>query len=109
MTITLMTFALCGMALGFGTLFPQFETENAAQIPTSFGGLVFMIASVGLIAGVIILEARPVYSFLASRFYGTPTSTSEMIFGFGFAALLCVAATIIPIGIAQRRLEAVER
>ena len=37
MTIALMTLALCGLALGFGTLFPQFETENAAQIPTSFG------------------------------------------------------------------------
>jgi ABC-2 type transport system permease protein len=109
MTITMMTFALCGMALGFGTLFPQFETENAAQIPTSFGGLVFMIASIGLIAGVIILEARPVYSFLSARLYGTPTYPGEMIFGFGMAALLCVAATIIPIGIAKRRLEAVER
>jgi ABC-2 type transport system permease protein len=109
MTITMMTFALCGMALGFGTLFPQFETENAAQIPTSFGGLVFMIASIGLIAGVVILEARPVYSFLSSRLYGTPTYPGEMIVGFGLATLLCVAATIIPIGIAKRRLEAVER
>ena len=43
-TITFMTLAIAGLALGFGTLFPQFETENAAQIPTSFGGLVFMMA-----------------------------------------------------------------
>jgi ABC-2 type transport system permease protein len=105
----MMTFALCGMALGFGTLFPQFETENAAQIPTSFGGLVFMIAAIGVIAGVVTLEARPVYSFLSARLYGTPTSMGEMVFGFGMAAMLCVAATIIPIGIAKRRLEAVER
>src|SRR6476469_6104696 len=109
MTITMMTFALCGMELGFGTLFPQFETENAAQIPTSFGGLVFMIASVGLIAGVIILEARPVYSFLSARLYGTPASMTEMVLGFGAAAALCAAATVVPIGIARRRLEAVER
>ena len=54
-----MTFALAGLAIGFGTLFPQFETENAAQIPTSFGGLVFMMASVALIGGVVVLEARP--------------------------------------------------
>ena len=109
MTITFMTLALCGMALGFGTLFPQFETENAAQIPTSFGGLVFMIAAVGLIAAVIVLEARPVYSYLSARFYGTPTSMTEMVVGFGAAAVLCVVATIVPIGIAERRLEAVER
>ncbi len=109
MTITFMTLALCGMALGFGTLFPQFDTENAAQIPTSFGGMVFMISAIGLIAGVVILEARPVYGYLAARFYGTPTSTTETVVGFGAAALLCVAATIVPIGVAQRRLEAVER
>jgi ABC-2 type transport system permease protein len=108
-TITLMTFALCGMALGFGTLFPQFETENAAQIPTSFGGLVFMIASVGLIAAVIVLEARPVYGFLSARLYGTPTSMLEMAIGFGAAAILCIVATLVPISIAERRLEAVER
>jgi ABC-2 type transport system permease protein len=109
MTIAMMTIALCGMALGFGTLFPQFETENAAQIPTSFGGLMFMIASVGLIAGVVVLEARPVYGYLSARLYGTQPSTTDMVLGFGAAALLCVLATIIPVQIAKRRLEAVER
>jgi ABC-2 type transport system permease protein len=108
-TITMMTLALCGMALGFGTLYPQFETENAAQIPTSFGGLLYMIASVVLIAGVIVLEARPVYSYLSAEFYGTPSSPGEMVLGFGLAAALCVGATLVSIGIAKRRLEAVER
>src|SRR5256885_1195271 len=57
-TITMMTFAIAGLALGFGALFPKFNTENAAQIPTSFGGLILMMASVVLIGLVIILEAR---------------------------------------------------
>ncbi|MDB4899820.1 MAG: hypothetical protein JWN53_1628 [Gemmatimonadetes bacterium] len=109
MTIAFMTLALCAMALGFGTLFPQFETENAAQIPTSFGGLIFMIASVGLISGVIVLEARPVYGYLSAEFYHTSTSPSEMFIGFGLAIALCIAATVVPIAIALRRLEAVER
>jgi ABC-2 type transport system permease protein len=87
MTISMMTIALCGMALGFGTLFPQFETENAAQIPTSFGGLMFMIASVGQIAGVVVLEARPVYGYLSARLYGTQPSTTDMVLGFGAALL----------------------
>jgi len=109
MTMCMMTLALCGMALGFGTLSPQFETENAAQIPTSFGGLMFMISSVGLIAVVVVLEARPVYGYLSAKLYGTPTSMSDMVFGFGLAALVCIVATIIPIRVANRRLEAVER
>ena len=68
-----------------------------------------MIASIALISGVVVLEARPVYSYLSAQFYGTPTYPMEMIVGFGAAALLCAAATLIPIGIAKRRLEAVER
>ena len=55
LSITLLTFAVSGMAIAFGTLFPQYETENAAQIPTSFGGLLFMMASITLIGIVVVL------------------------------------------------------
>jgi len=34
-TMAGLTLAIAAMALTFGTLYPQFETENAAQIPTS--------------------------------------------------------------------------
>jgi ABC-2 type transport system permease protein len=108
-TITLMTFAIAGLAIGFGTMFPQFETENAAQIPTSFGGLLFMMASIGIIGGTIILEARPVYGYLSALAYGHDADPLEMVLGFGAATLLCVASTIGPIRVALRRLEETER
>lgn len=107
-TIALLTFALAGLAVAFGTLFPQFETENAAQIPTSFGGLLFMMSSVTLIAVVVILEARPVYGYLAAQAYGTEADPAGMVLGFGGAALLCLAATVLPLRFAERRLEALE-
>jgi ABC-2 type transport system permease protein len=108
LTITLMTFAIAGLAIGFGTMFPQFETENAAQIPTSFGGLLFMMASICVIGGTIILEARPVYGFLSARAFHQSENPLEMVLGFGAAALLCVASTVIPIRVALRRLEDME-
>jgi len=107
-TITLLTFAISGLAIGAGTIFPQFETENAAQIPTSFGGLIFMMTSISLIAAVIILEARPVYTYLLARSFGTPIDPTEMIIGFSAAAALCLAATLAPIHMAVRRLNALE-
>ena len=107
-TITMMTFAIAGLAIGFGTMYPRFETENAAQIPTSFGGLLFMMASIVMIAAVIILEARPVFGYLGSRAFGAESSTTEMVIGFGLAGLLCCAATLIPIRVALKRLEALE-
>jgi len=108
LTITMMTFAIAGLAVGFGTLFPRFGTENAAQIPTSFGGLLFMMAAIVLIGAVITLEARPVFSYLAAESFGTPRDPGEMLLGFGLSAALCVAATVIPIRIARNRLEMLE-
>jgi ABC-2 type transport system permease protein len=111
LTITLMTFALAGLAIGFGTMFPRFETENAAQIPTSFGGLLYMMSAVGVIGAVIVLEARPVYSYLqAISFRGAEKPPMiELVLGFGLAAAVCLIATFWPIRIAIRRLEALER
>src|SRR2546428_5712407 len=57
-TICGLTFAIGALALGFGALYPQFETENAAQIPTSFGGLVFMMATIVLLGAVIFVLWR---------------------------------------------------
>ena len=107
-TITMMTFAIAGLAVGFGTMYPRFDTENAAQIPTSFGGLLFMMASIVMIGGTIVLEARPVFGYLASRAFGAESSQVEMVIGFGLALMLCTVATLLPIRIALRRLEALE-
>jgi ABC-2 type transport system permease protein len=104
-SITLMTLALAGLAIGFGTLFPQFETENAAQIPTSFGGLIFMMTSIALIGAVVVLEAKPVYAYLSAQAFGTPATTGDMVIGFGSAGVLCAIATLLPISVALRKLE----
>ena len=109
-TITLLTFAVAGLAIGFGTFYPRFESENAAQIPTSFGGLLFMMTSVALIGVVVVLEARPMYAYLSARTFGHGgPGGAELTLGFAGAAAVCLAATFIPLRLAQRRLEAIER
>jgi ABC-2 type transport system permease protein len=108
-TITMMTFAIAGLALGFGALFPKFNTENAAQIPTSFGGLVLMMASVALIGLVIVAEARPVYQYVGAHLLNTEPSIAGLWLGFGGAGLLCLAATFVPIRIAVKRMKELER
>jgi len=112
LSIALLTLAVSALALCFGTLFPQFETENAAQIPTSFGGLVYMMTAVALLGATIILEARPVYIHLARHLWGTPPLTADgvqLVLGLGGAAALCIAVTLLAIRVALRRLEGIER
>jgi ABC-2 type transport system permease protein len=44
-TVCVMAITLSGMGVGFGALFPRFNLENVAQIQTSPGGILFMIAA----------------------------------------------------------------
>jgi ABC-2 type transport system permease protein len=108
-TITMLTFAIAGLALGFGALFPKFNTENAAQIPTSFGGLVLMMASVALIGLVIVVEARPVYQYVGAQLLHTEPSIAGIWLGFSAVTLICLSATFVPIRIAVKRMKELER
>ncbi len=108
-TMAALTLAIGALALGFGALYPQFETENAAQIPTSFGGLVFMMATIALLAGVLVTLASAVYTYVRAAFDGQPLGvTPEMVGWFVLAAALCAAATVIPLRLALRRMERFE-
>jgi ABC-2 type transport system permease protein len=110
-TIAAISLALSALALAFGTVFPQFETENMAQIPTSIGGLLFMMSSIALLAGVLIFESWPVLTVVRSQWQGTDITPDAMMVSVagGLAALaLCAAATVIPLRIALKRIEAFE-
>jgi len=108
-TICGLTFAIAALALGFGALYPQFETENAAQIPTSFGGLVFMMATIALLGAVIFVLWQAVYQYVRSVFLGQPVVVDAWMIGwFAVAAALCAAATALPLWIGLRRIERFE-
>ena len=110
LTMVGVTFALTALALGFGALFPNYETENVAEIPTSFGGLLFMMAAVVYLTGVVILEAWPVYFFLRSRFQGGEAEVSvvPLMVGVSGAALLTLVAIALPLRAGVRRVRATD-
>ena len=111
-TVTMVgvTCALTALALGFGALYPNYETENVAEIPTSFGGLLFMMAAVTYLAGVVVLEAWPVYTFLSSRLRDGEAAVGPvpLILGILGALLLTVAAVALPLWAGIRRVRKVE-
>jgi ABC-2 type transport system permease protein len=104
------TFALTALALGFGALYPNYDTENIAQIPTSFGGLLFMMAAVIYLAGVVILEAWPVYLFLNSRFRSgeAQVGVTPLLVGVAGAAVLTLLATWLPLRAGIRNVQSVD-
>ncbi len=110
-TIAAMTFALAAMALAFGAIYPQFDTENMAQIPTSLGGLLFMMSAIALIGGVLALESWPVLTVFRHRLVGASLSTDALLpaIAAGLGALVvCAIATVVPLRLALRRIETYE-
>ena len=108
-TIMLYTLAVSALAVSFGVFYPQFGTENAAQIPTSYGGVVYMMASLTLLAAVVMLEATPVAAELrAWRIGMAGAASTDLILSAAAVALICVGATIIPLRLSGRRLERME-
>jgi ABC-2 type transport system permease protein len=108
-TMGALTLAIAALALAYGTLYPQFETENAAQIPTSFGGLVFMMNTIALLGTVIVALWQAVYAYVRAVYDGRPVVVdATMLLYFAAAALVCVAATAIPLRMALRKMESFE-
>jgi ABC-2 type transport system permease protein len=109
-TITLYTMAASALALSFGALYPRFGTENAAQIPTSFGGLVYMMSSLSLLALIIMIEAVPVTAYLrVQRFANQPAPiTPELMAAGALVFTVCVIATLVPLRLGLRRIESME-
>ena len=111
LTMTMATFAISALALGFGALFPNYESDNVAEIPTSFGGLMFMMTAIGYLAGVIILEAWPVYSFLSVNLRGEPLRNFvglPLVIGMVGAATLTTIAIVLPLRAGVRKVRALD-
>jgi len=107
--IVCLTFAIGALALSFGALFPQFETENAAQIPTSFGGLVYMMASVALLAVVIFGLWQGVFQYVRSIYLGQPVVVDAWMIGwFAATAALCAVVTATALRAGLRSMERLE-
>ena len=99
------TFAITALALGLGAIYPNFETENMAEIPTSFGGLVFMMSAVSYLAVVVILLAWPVNGLLQARFAGQSgaVEVTPFLLGAAGALLITLACVVVPLRAGIRR------
>ena len=107
-TIFCLVPAVVALAVGMGASYPNFKSENPAQVVTSFGGLLFMLFCFGLIAAVLILEAGPVYYVFMSGIHGKPMTLWQiawLVISFISAFLLCVAAVVYPMRLGERSLK----
>jgi ABC-2 type transport system permease protein len=107
--IACLVFPLTALALSFGAFYPQYDSENAAQIPTSFGGLLFMLSAIVLIAAVAYGTGRPAARWVVADHFGWEFDSWRLLLPFALVVTSCVAFTVLPLRMARRKLEALER
>jgi ABC-2 type transport system permease protein len=106
--ITALVFPLTALALCYGTFYPRFDSENAAQIPTSFGGLLFMMSAVVLIGIVAYFTGRPAARFVAAEHFGRAHDPFSLVLPFAAVVACCLLATATPLTLALRKLRTLE-
>lgn len=107
-TVFMMTFGIVALGVGLGAVFPRFKHENVAQIPTGFGGIVYMLLTMLFIGLVIALESWPVYRiFIAQTLGGHISFSGWVTIILSFAAVLAVncMAIFLPIKAGLKRLK----
>ncbi len=107
--IACLVFPLTALALSFGAFYPQYDSENAAQIPTSFGGLLFMLSAIVLIAAVAYGTGRPAARWVVADHFGWEFDSWRLLLPFALVITSCAAFTVLPLRMARRKLEALER
>jgi len=106
-TIFFMVPGVVSIGIGLGAAYPNFKSENPAQSVTSFGGLLFMILCAAFVAGIVMLEAGPVYNLFMADFHQRTLSILEWVWiigSFWLSLLICVLALILPMRFGEKRL-----
>ncbi len=106
-TAVLLAFGISGIAMGMGATWPDFKADNAARAASGPAGILFMVASLSLVAVVLVLLAAPVVFILGSQLSDIPFTNLQRGITAGCivaAGAVCVFATLWPIHRAAPRL-----
>jgi ABC-2 type transport system permease protein len=107
-TIFLMTVGIAAIGVGVGAMYPKFDFDNAAEIPTSFGGAVCMMVSIAFVGVMVMIEAWPIYQLtLASLRPGRMIAPTFWVVAPSLAIItaLTAAAVVFSLQLGIRRLE----
>jgi ABC-2 type transport system permease protein len=107
-SVVCLSAAFTAQALAWGVFFPVFESENAAQIPTSIGGLLFMLGALGSLGAVIVGQAWALRGYLVSGLPGrAPRAVlpSELIVAFAITLGVTLVTGVVAMRSAEARID----
>lgn len=99
-TTVVLALGISGIAVGMGAMFPNFKADTAAKAAAGPAGILFMVASLSLIAVVMLLEALPMWFILRAQFMGGHLNQQELLISgvaFVLATAVCLFCAVWPI------------
>lgn len=101
--VSVMTFTLCGLAVGLGTLYPNLKEDNPGKIVSGFGGTFCLVLSfIYIIGSVVVLAATSPITR-----WGLPSPERTALGGTLFL-VWSVLAGWVPFRLGLRRLKTME-
>ena len=74
-----LSFALSGLAVGMGAMYPDFKADNASKLAASPSGVLYMVFALSAVFGTLILESYPVYLFISSSLREEPLQSNQIL------------------------------
>jgi len=100
---SILPFTLVSLGVGMGALWPNFNAENPLQVGLSLGGFGYMAVSMGYVAAIMLLMARPVMGYFMWRVFGERGGVS-IVLPIAAALVLSALVAALPLLAAERRL-----
>jgi len=110
-SVAALTLAFTGQALAWGAAYPKLDAPNAAEIPMSVGGLLFMFGALATLVLVVGGQMWALSDYLAGGLPwhdARPPEASEIGLALGITLAVCVPATILPYRSARKNVEELE-
>lgn len=91
--IIILTFTISVIAITIGALYPDFNVENIHQVESSYGGFIFMAASIAYIIIVISILSLPIRMYFMSRLSPFYKLNMRWLY-LSFIFIMIISATI---------------
>ncbi len=95
-TMMLLTAAIANLGVSFGAIYPKYHYENVADIAMGFGGLLFMIVSLGITGLVLLIQAIPTYRVMKEFVFPAGLTFYDYIW-ISFMYLISFATIVYPV------------
>lgn len=107
-TVLLTNFSLSGLAVGMGTLYPNFQEDNPARIVSGMGGTLNLLLSIGYITIVVGL-LTVVLQWNALKLFVNPDAfRTALTLAVTLITVVSVISTYLPMRLGLRNLENME-